>query len=220
MTLKDWFGLIHPFLAIIFVFPLIGIVSNLAWQTRQRRLQTAGQNKSKIAPGVGGEHVKNGRWLTFSVVGVSLIALAYSIIFKSFIEKKLWQENQFQVIFIVLMFFATLGCLLLLDRANTKSWRAIFATLTGMGLIILGAQDGVFRRTNEWYISHYYFGIAASLLMLFSRAIVQDIYQDRSHRWRYLHTILNCLALLLFIGQAFTGSRDIFEIGLYTPPPV
>jgi hypothetical protein len=220
MTLKDWFGLIHPFLAIIFVFPLVGIVANLAWQTRQRRLQTAGQNKSKIAPSVGGEHLKNGRWLTFSVVGVSLLALAYSIIFKSFIEKKLWSENQFQVIFIVLMFVATIGCLLLLDRANTKLWRAVFAILTGLGLIILGAQDGVFRRTNEWYISHYYFGIAASLLMLFSSAIVQNIYQDRSHRWRYLHTILNCLALLLFIAQAFTGSRDIFEIGLYTPPPV
>jgi hypothetical protein len=220
MTLKDWFGLIHPFLAIIFVFPLVGIVSNLAWQTRQRRLQTTGQNKSKIAPSVGREHLQNGRWLTFSVVGVSLLALAYSIIFKSFIEKKLWSENQFQVIFIVLMFVATIGCLLLLDRANTKLWRAVFAILTGMGLIILGAQDGVFRRTNEWYISHYYFGIAASLLMLFSAAIVQNIYQDRSHRWRYLHTILNCLALLLFITQAFTGSRDLFEIGLYTPPPV
>nr|WP_322744216.1 MULTISPECIES: hypothetical protein [unclassified Coleofasciculus] len=30
-------------------------------------------------------------------------------------------------------------------------WRGIFATLTGAGLVILGSQDGVFRRTNEWY---------------------------------------------------------------------
>jgi hypothetical protein len=86
--------------------------------------------------------------------------------------------------------------------------------LTGMGLIILGCQPEIYRRDNEWFVSHYYYGITAALLMIFSVAIVQDIYQDRQNRWRTVHIILNCLALLLFIGQGMTGARDLLEIPL------
>ncbi len=219
MTFKDWFLLIHPALAVIFVFPAIGIVANLAWQTRQRRLQLANKVKSKIPATVGKEHVEIGRWLTGGVVGVSLVALAYSIVFKSFIEKQLLQNKPFTFVFIVLMFAATIASLILLYRAKQKHWRAIFATLTSIGLIVLGSQEGVFRRTNEWYISHYYYGILASILMIVSLAIVQEIYKDKSLKWRNIHIILNCLALLLFVGQGLTGVRDIFEIGLYKSPP-
>ena len=49
--------------------------------------------------------------------------------------------------------------------------------------------------------------------MILSIAIVDDIY--RSLAMRNLHIILNCLALLLFIGQGVTGTRDLLEI-----PPV
>jgi Protein of unknown function (DUF4079) len=52
------------------------------------------------------------------------------------------------------------------------------------------------------------------MLMIFSLAIVQDIYQDKSNRWRTVHTILNSIALLLFIGQGMTGTRDLLEIPL------
>jgi len=55
--------------------------------------------------------------------------------------------------------------------------------------------------------------------MIFSVAIVDNIYRDKSQKWRNIHIILNSLALLLFIGQGFTGSRDLFEIGLWTLPP-
>ncbi len=212
---EDFVALIHPAIAVAFVFPLIGVVANFAWQTRQRRLQNAQGVKSKIPPVVGREHVQLGRWLTGSVVGISLIAIAYSIVFKSFIKKNLWQENNPQAILIILLFVATTASLVLLLRAKPKLWRGVFATLTGMGLIILGAQDGVWRLSNEWYWSHYYYGIAASLLMIFSVAIVEDIYKDRANRWRNLHIVLNCLALLLFIGQGITGARDLLEI-----PPV
>lgn len=212
---EDLIALIHPALAVAFVFPTIGMVANFAWQTRQRRLQSAEGGKSKIPPVVGREHVQIGRWLTGSVVGITLIALAYSIVFKSFIKKNLWQDNQPQAILIILMFVATIASLILLFNARQKLWRGVFATLTGMGLIILGAQDGVWRLGNEWYWSHYYYGIAVSLLMIFSLAIIEDIYKDRSNRWRNVHIILNCLALLLFIGQGITGARDLLEI-----PPV
>jgi Protein of unknown function (DUF4079) len=36
---RDTILLLHPFIAVIVVFPLIGIVVNRALQTRQRRLQ-------------------------------------------------------------------------------------------------------------------------------------------------------------------------------------
>lgn len=215
MGTSDFFALIHPVLAVVVVFPIIGIVVNFAWQTRQRRLQTASGGKSQIPPVVGREHVQLGRWLTAAVVGVTLVALAYVIVEKSFIEKQLWSKNSAQAIFIVLMFAATIASLVFLYQARQRQWRGIFATLTGTGLVVLGCQDGVFRRTSEWYWSHYYIGITAALLMVFSLAIVEDIYKDRSNRWRNVHIILNCIALLLFIGQGMTGSRDLFEIAFY-----
>lgn len=83
MEFKDIIALIHPVLAVGFVFPLIGISVYMAWQTRQRRLSRSNQeNKSKIPAIVGQEHLKIGRWLTGSIVGITLIALAYSIYFK------------------------------------------------------------------------------------------------------------------------------------------
>jgi Protein of unknown function (DUF4079) len=96
-----------------------------------------------------------------------------------------------------------------------KLWRGIFATLTGMGLIVLGFQPEIYRRDNEWFISHYYYGMTAALLMIFSLVIIQNIYQDKQDRWRTAHIILNCFALLLFIGQGMTGARDLLEIPLH-----
>lgn len=222
MKFVDFLSLIHPVLAVIIVFPLIGMVARLAWQTRQRRLQTSEGGKSKIPPVVGAEHVSLGRWLSGTVVGVTLIALAYSVIYGSGGFVAQYQDGKLQtlqVIFIALMFFFTLASLVLLYRAREKVWRGIFATLTGMGLIVLGCQPGVWRLSAQWYWSHYYIGIAAALLMIISLAIIPEIYQDRSHRWRIIHTVLNCVALLLFVGQGMTGSRDLLEIPLSWQKP-
>jgi len=218
MGIADFLGLLHPAIAVIFVFPLIGNVVNFAWQTRQRRLQSLTAGKSKIPPIVGNEHKRLGDWLASAVVGLTLVGLAYPI-GKNILKKQLWNTASFQVIFILLMFAASVASLVLLYQSRQKLWRGIFATLTGTGLVILGCQDGVYRRTNEWYWSHYYIGIAAALLMIFSLAIVQDIYQDKSHRWRIFHTVLNCVALLLFIGQGLTGTRDLLEIPLSWQEP-
>ena len=210
----DFLLIIHPALAVIFVFPLIGIVSYYSWQTRQRRLALANKEKSKIPPILGTEHVKIGRWLSTGVVAITLFGLAYPI-GEDIIKKQLWGTNFFQFIFLILMFVLTAVSLYFLHNAREAKWRGIFATLTGMGIVILGCQDNVFRRTNEWYISHYYYGITAALLIIFSLAIVKDIYKDKSNRWRNAHIILNCFALLLFMGQGITGARDLLEIGKY-----
>lgn len=219
---NDLAALLHPALAVAFVFPIVGMVANFAWQTRQRRLQSAKGGKSKIPPVVGREHVQIGRWLTSSVVGVTLVALFYSIVLSSdglLKQQAAGKLNNFQAIFIALMFIATIASLVLLYRSKPKLWRGIFATLAGMGLVILGCQDGVYRLGNEWYWSHYYYGIIVSLLMIFSVAIVDDIYRDRANRWRSVHIILNCLALLLFIGQGITGARDLLEVPLSWQKP-
>ena len=214
MEPEDLMALVHPAIAVAVVFPIIGTVVNAAWQTRQRRLQVASGDKSKIPPTVGPEHLKLGRLLTGAIVGITLIALAYSIYFKSILGKDLWGKSPSQVVFIALMFAATIASLVFLYQARQKLWRGVFATLSGVGLVVLGFQDGVFRRDDEWLVSHFYYGIVAALLMIFSLAIAPEIYQDRSHGWRKIHTVLNCMALLLFLGQGVTGSRDLLEIPL------
>lgn len=218
MKPEDFLLIIHPAIAVVSVFPLVGIVTYFAWQTRQRRLQLLQGDKSKIPPTSGRTHVEIGKWLSTVVVIVALLGLAYPI-GKNIITNQLWVSNAFQVVFIVLMFILVIVSLIFLFRARQKHWRGIFAILSGMGVVILGCQDGVFRRTNEWYWSHYYYGIIVVLLMIFSLAIIEDIYQDRTNRWRYVHIILNCFALVLFLGQGFTGTRDILEIGIYMTPP-
>jgi hypothetical protein len=79
MEFKDFLALLHPILAVAIVFPMLGVVLNMGWQTMQRRKQIAIDTKSKIPPVVGPEHVKAGRILSGSVVGVTLLGLAYPI---------------------------------------------------------------------------------------------------------------------------------------------
>ncbi|MEZ2240228.1 MAG: DUF4079 domain-containing protein [Microcoleus sp.] len=214
MELQDIFALLHPAIAIVVVFPLIGIVVNRALLTRQRRLLVADGGKTKIPPVVGSEHVAMGNWLSGSVVGVALLGMAYPIFSKMLSNDTLTKEP-FRFFFAIAIFLLTIASFALLFKARVKLWRGIFATFTGMGLMILGFQPEIFRRDNEWFVSHYYYGMIASLLMIFSVAIVQDIYQDRENRWRRVHIILNCLALLFFIGQGITGARDLLEIPLH-----
>lgn len=85
----DFILIIHPVIAVIFVFFLIGIVSYFAEQTRQRRLQTFNKNKSGIPLIVGREHVLVGRWLSSLVVVVSLLGLAHPI-GENIINNRLW----------------------------------------------------------------------------------------------------------------------------------
>ncbi|HEY9823181.1 MAG TPA: DUF4079 domain-containing protein [Candidatus Sericytochromatia bacterium] len=211
MAFKDTILLLHPVLAVIIVFPLIGVVLNRALQTRQRRLQTATQGKSKISPVVGQEHVQLGLWLTGTVVGIVLIALANDV-FGNILDKQVWRQEPFKVTLIAIVFIATIASLALLYRAKERHWRGIFATLAGIGLVVLGCQDGVYRKTDLWYISHYYYGMTAALLMIFSLAILREIY--KSLRWRKVHIILNCIALLIFIGQGITGTQSLLEVPL------
>ena len=231
MDAKDFAGLIHPFLAIGFVFPLLGVVVHYATQTRARRLKLKDDSaegrstggKSKIPPTVGAEHLKMGRLFSNAVVILALLGLAYPI-FSEFAEKQTWNQEGLRVGFVVLMYGLAIACLVILNRARTRLWRGVFATLTGMALILIGSQPEVYRsgelmdafqHPEVWgsiLTSHYYYGMIAAMLMLFSLAIFPDIYQDRSQGWRKVHVILNSFAFLVLISQGFTGVRDLVDI--------
>ncbi len=209
MELKYFFTLLHPIIAIVIVFPLIGIALNRSWLTRQRRLQSASGVKSKIPPTVGSEHLAIGYWLTGSVVGVALLGMGFPIVSKMIAHDSLTKEP-FRVALVALLFLGSIASMVFLYQSTSKLWRGTFATLAGLGLIVIGSQPEIYRKDSEWFFSHYYYGIASALLMIFSVAIVQDIYQDRQNRWRKVHIILNIFATLLFFGQSLTGTRDLF----------
>ncbi|MGB3311332.1 MAG: DUF4079 domain-containing protein [Nodosilinea sp.] len=212
----DLLRLLHPFLAVTFVMPLIGVAVYFAMQTRQRRLAVMNKTKTTIAPVVGKEHVRVGQWLAGAVVGLVLLGLAHPI-FKTILRENVWTEDPFRVVFVVAIYLFTLAALVLLYRSSARHWRAIFATLTGMGLWLLGMQPGVFRRGYEWQLSHFYLGMTAAMLMIFALATLPEIY--KSKRWRLTHAALNTVAVLLFISQGVTGVRDLLEIPLHWQEP-
>ncbi|AIE74287.1 MULTISPECIES: DUF4079 domain-containing protein [unclassified Synechocystis] len=218
MDFQDAWALLHPAIAIIVVFPLLGIVLNRALLTRQRRLATKAGEKSKIPPVVGTEHVAVGRYLSMAVVGVTFLGLAYPL-FSKFINNNVISQEPLRVFLVIALFALSIASFVFLFRAKTKLWRGIFSVLTGMGIVLLGCQPEIYRRGHEWLISHFYYGILAALLMIFSVATTQDIYQDRQNRWRNAHIIINSFALLLFIGQGLTGARDLLEIPLHWQAP-
>jgi hypothetical protein len=215
MESKDLILLLHPVAAVIFVFPLLGVVFNRALQVRQRRLT---EGKSKIPAVAGQEHVQIGRWLTESLVSIVLLALANDVL-GNIAQNNVWGKEPFKVVFIGLMFGAAIVSLTLLYKAQAKLWRAVFATLSSMALIVLGAQDGVYRKTEQWFVSHYYYGITTAVSMIISLTILREIYQDRTHRWRTVHIVLNSIALLLFIGQSITGTQALLEVPLHWQEP-
>ena len=67
MTITDWLWILHPALAVVLIYPLIGMVVRLAWQTRQRRVAQV-----KHPPMGGRDHSDLGRWLA---AGVGLLVL-------------------------------------------------------------------------------------------------------------------------------------------------
>ena len=58
MTAIDWLWVLHPALAVVIIYPLLGMVMRLAWQTRQRRVA-----KVKHPVTVGADHSGLGRGL-------------------------------------------------------------------------------------------------------------------------------------------------------------
>jgi len=210
MAAVDWLWILHPFLAVVLVYPLIGIVVRLALQTRARRVQ-----KRKLPPTVGRDHSDLGRWLAASVVLLVLIALTVVIITK--VPLAQFAGGMGRGIQLLLVLCGTVASLFALWRCSLPGLRLAFSLITWVGVLGLGAQPEVWRLSDNpltpaFWQSHYWAGVGVTGLMLFSLGARPEILRDL--RWRRLHVTANVLAALLFLTQGLTGTRDLLEIPL------
>ena len=206
----DWLWILHPFLAVVLVYPLIGVVMRLAVQTRARRLQ-----KQKLPVTVGRDHSDLGRWLAAAVVVVVLIALSVVIGTKAPLVQ--FEGGLARAIQLLLVLFGTIVSLLALWRCTRPGLRLAFSLITWAGVLGLGAQPEVWRLSDNpftpaFWQSHYWAGVGVTGLMLFSLGARAEILRDI--RIRRLHVTANVLAALLFLTQGLTGTRDLLEIPL------
>lgn len=212
---KDWLWILHPALAVAVVYPLLGIVARLGLQTRERRVEGA-----KLPPSTGRDHSDLGRWLALAVVTIVLVAVAVVIA-----TATPWAEfrgGAGRAIQLLLVLAGSATALAALWWAHAKGLRLAFALITWLGVLTLGAQPEVYRRSDnplqaDFWGSHYWSGMAVVGLMLFSLGARPEIL--REPRWRRIHLIASGLAAVLFVGQAISGTRDLLEIPLQWQKP-
>jgi hypothetical protein len=215
MESKDWLMILHPALAVVVIYPLIGMVARLGLQTRQRREGTA-----KLPPSTGREHSDLGRWLALGVVGIVLVALTVAIATAAPLAQ--FRGGAGRGVQLAVVLVGTLAALAALWHVSSKGLRLVFTLLTWAGVLTLGAQPEVFRRSDnllqaDFWGSHYWSGVAVVGLMLFSLGANPEIL--REPRWRRIHVSASVLAAVLFVGQAISGSRDLLEIPLHWQKP-
>jgi Protein of unknown function (DUF4079) len=211
----DWLTILHPALAVVLIYPLIGMVIRLGIQTRERRL---GDRKHNATTGT--EHTDLGRWLAAGVVIIVLIALVSAILTHQ--SPSQFSGGPVRGLLLLLVLLGTSISLLALWHASSKLLRLLFSLLTWLGVISLGAQPEVWRLSDnpldpEFWQSHYWAGVAVTGLMLFSLAARPEIL--RQLRWRRMHVAANLLAAVLFTIQGITGARDLLEIPLSWQKP-
>jgi len=210
MQTVDWFWILHPALAVVLIYPLIGMVLRLGVQTRQRRVEGA-----KLPPTTGRDHADLGQWLAAGVVVLVLVALTVVIATK--MPPADFQGGGSRAWQLLLVLLGTVVSLLALWRARLKAYRLTFALLTWIGLLGLGSQPEVFRLSDDplgaaFWQSHYWAGVSVVGLMLFSLGSRPEILREL--RWRRLHLAANILAAVLFVVLGITGTRDLLEIPL------
>ena len=206
----DWLWILHPFLAVVVVYPLLGVVLRLAVQTRARRLQS-----QKLPVTVGRDHSDLGRWLAAAVVLLVLIAL--SVVIGTKVPLVQFEGGLARAIQLLLVLFGTIVSLLALWKCTKPRLRLAFSLITWAGVLGLGAQPEVWRLSDNpftpaFWQSHYWAGVGVTGLMLFSLGARAEILRDI--RIRRLHVTANVLAALLFLTQGLTGTRDLLEIPL------
>ncbi len=215
MTITDWLWILHPALAVVLIYPLIGMVVRLAWQTRQRRVAQV-----KHPPMVGRDHSDLGRWLAAGVVLLVLIALTVAIATKA--PPADFSGGVGRAIQLSIVLLGTGASMVALLRSKAAALRLSFSLITWIGVLTLGAQPEVWRLSDDplspaFWQSHYWSGVAVTGLMLFSLAARPEILRDL--RLRRLHVTASVLAALLFLMQGITGTRDLLEIPLSWQKP-
>ncbi|HYP03185.1 MAG TPA: DUF4079 domain-containing protein, partial [Cyanobium sp.] len=203
MQTVDWFWILHPALAVVLIYPLIGMVLRLGVQTRQRRVEAA-----KLPPTTGRDHADLGQWLAAGVVCLVLVALTVVITTK--MPPADFEGGSPRALQLLLVLLGTVVSLLALWQARLKAYRLAFALLTWIGVLGLGSQPEVFRLSDDplsasFWQSHYWAGVSVVGLMLFSLGSRPEILREL--RWRRLHLSANILAAVLFVVLGITGTR-------------
>ncbi|MCY4173199.1 MAG: DUF4079 domain-containing protein [Cyanobacteria bacterium MAG CAR3_bin_5] len=218
MEFVDWLWILHPALAVVVIYPLVGMVAYLGRQTRRRRVDRA--KARQISPTAGRDHKDLGKWLTTGMVAIVLVAIAVSIITKSF-----WSDpgqNPKRAAELLLVLTGTVVALLVLWRVQQRWQRLLFALLTWGGVLGLGAQPEVWRVSDDpgafaFWTSHYWTGVGLVALMLFSMAISPETL--RRLAWRRVHLAVSIMAGVLLLIQGISGSKDLLEIPLSWQQP-
>jgi len=217
MTSVDWFSLLHPVLAILFIYPVVGATVRLGILVREKRLGITQQPAT-----VPAEHSDHGRWLTSGVVVASWVALLFSFGSQYSADPAAFAGGSGRLALLLLAAAGTLVSLLALWRVRRPLWRGSFALLCWAGLLGLGSQPEIWRLSDNpfsgsFWASHYWAGMLLSGLMLWTTAARPEI--QRSLRLRRLHVSAAVLISLLLAVQAITGSRDLLEIPLSWQKP-
>jgi hypothetical protein len=203
LSLHQWWGLIHPVLIILFVYPVTGATIRLGILARERRLEL-----NPIADTVPLEHAQHGAWVTGGVLVAVLIGLSHSLAAADL------------GLTLLLGFVVLIGYISLL-RSRLIWQRLLAGAISWSGVLILGLQPTVERLSDQpwrglFCQSHFWMGWILTGLLLSSTAIQPLI--GRSTRVRRWHVATNVLVALLLAMQAISGSRDLVISGLLTLP--
>ncbi|KKZ15433.1 MAG: membrane protein [Candidatus Synechococcus spongiarum 142] len=235
MEFVDWLWILHPALAVVVIYPLMGMVVYLARQTRHRRV-----DRAKLPATVGRNHRDLGKWLATGMVALVLVGIAVPILTKSFwlnpdpenlqalsvllvhgadhaMAEDVGSPQNWRGLFLLLALAGTVIALAVLWRVQQRWQRILFALLTWAGVLGLGAQPEVWRVSDDpgtfaFWTSHYWTGVGLVALMLFSMAISPET--TRRLGWRQVHITVSMVAAVLFVIQGISGTKDLLEIPL------
>ena len=197
----QWWGLIHPVLIILFVYPVTGATIRLGILARERRLEL-----NRIADTVPLEHAQHGAWVTGGVLMAVLIGLSHSLV------------GAASGMVLLLGVVTLIGYLSLL-RSRMIWQRLLAGSICWGALLTLGLQPAVERLSDQpwtglFWQSHFWMGWILTGLLLSSTALQPLI--GRSPRLRRWHVATNVVVALLLAMQAISGSRDLVISGLLT----
>ena len=197
----QWWGLIHPVLIILFVYPVTGATIRLGILARERRLEL-----NPIADTVPLEHAQHGAWVTGGVLVAVLISLSHSLAAADL------------GLTLLLGFVVLIGYISLL-RSRLIWQRLLAGAISWSGVLILGLQPTVERLSDQpwtglFWQSHFWMRWILTGLPLSSTALQPLL--GRSTRVRRWHVATNVLVALLLAMQAISGSRDLVISGLLT----
>ena len=201
----NFIHLIHPLLAVIAIYPLVGMVVLIGQQTRDRR-----RGKSVMPPTLGNQHAMLGMVLANAVVVLVLVGLAADLTSHS--PSLLTDIGLYRSVVLSMGFAGTGACLLSLSLARTMPARLLMAIVTWIGVITLAAQPEIGGGLENplmlrFWQGHKWPGVVLTGSLLLSLGIRPEI--SREMNLRRAHLGLGVFTVLLFVAQAVTGIHSL-----------